>query len=333
MVCQLVEIAFCVKGHPPKKISDKSMWSTDNQVPLLIELRKQALKARDQVGINTPLKTKLSLELKIFGSEQELYEIGDLDNLLSGVCDALQPKPNNPTLEVSELFNSPEFEEISPDKAILFDNDSNIYKIHAEKRITSLEKYYSVTLKPIETKNQGVSHRSDSFKENILYWAEKYDEDHPWWTDEEQRIGEMIRKNNEFGLNTLKEIVHWKFYTLPGRQKRVNNLLAKYSDKQIREITRKTFNKKTDQARIETLRTIKGIGVALASTILTMYDPFQYCIYDIHVMREVYGQEPKYMFTSSKYYLQLLKELRKLSNNYNIQVRTIEKAFFKKNLS
>lgn len=41
------EISFWVNGHPPKKTSEKSMWFTENQVPLLIELRKQALAARN----------------------------------------------------------------------------------------------------------------------------------------------------------------------------------------------------------------------------------------------------------------------------------------------
>ena len=131
------------------------MWSIDNQAPLIIELRKQALKARNRSGLDEPIKTKLSLELKLFGPEKELEEIGDLDNLLSGVCDALQPKPNNPELVPSEIFNSPELEEISPEKAILFENDSNIYKLYAEKRISKHEKYYTVTVKPIKKNKQG----------------------------------------------------------------------------------------------------------------------------------------------------------------------------------
>jgi len=146
----MVEVTFCVKGHPPKKTSEKSMWSTENQVPRLIELRKQALEARNQACLSNPFDEKISLELKLFGSEKELDAIGDLDNLLSGVCDALQPKPNNPTLEVSKSFNSPDLVEISPEKAILFENDANIHMLYAEKKITSRDQYYTVTVKPIE---------------------------------------------------------------------------------------------------------------------------------------------------------------------------------------
>lgn len=309
------------------------MWSTENQVPLIIELRKQALAARNLAGINEPLASQLSLELKLFGSQKELDEIGDLDSVLSGVCDALQPIPNNPTLDPSKLFDSPDLTEISPEKAILFVNDSRLCKLIAEKRKTNRDKYYSVTIKPIkDEKGEITKEPSSSSIEDIQYWANKYDEEHPWWMVEEARISEILRKNHEFGLKTLGEIVHWKFYTLPGRRKRVNNLLKIYSDKQIREITRKTFSSNTDKERIETLCTIKGVGVAISSTILSFYDPGRYCVYDIHVMREVYGEEPKYMFTGNTHYLKLLKDLRIISEEHNLPVRTIEKAYFKKNI-
>jgi len=310
------------------------MWSTENQAPLIIELRKQALAARNLAGINEPLLSQLSLELKLFGTQKELDEIGDLDNVLSGVCDALQPKPNNPTLDPSTLFDHQGLTEISPEKAILFVNDSKLYKLIAEKRKTKRDKYYSVTVKPINDEKGDIiiTEPSSSSIDDIQYWADKYDEEHPWWTVEEARISEILRKNHEFGLQTLREIVHWKFYTLPGRRKRVNNLLNNYSDMQIREISRKTFSSNTDKERIETLCTIKGVGVAISSTILSFYDPEKYCVYDIHVMREVYGEEPKYMFTGNRHYLKLLNDLRIISKKHNLPVRTIEKAYFKKNL-
>ena len=46
-------------------------------------------------------------------------------------------------------------------------------------------------------------------KDVIIAWNLKY--------DEERRIGTLLRSDKEFGLDILKEIIHWKFYTLPGR--------------------------------------------------------------------------------------------------------------------
>ena len=171
-------------------------------------------------------------------------------------------------------------------------------------------------------------------KRDILELAAKYDEEHLWWTSEEKRIGDQIREDNEFGMDTLKEIIHWKFLTLPGREKRTNNLLKNHTNEEVRELTSWILPLPTreDHNKVTGLRKLKGIGVALASTILTFHNPQDYCVYDIHIMREVYGQEPNYMFTSNKHYLKLLKDLRIESKKLDLPVRTIEKALFKKNI-
>jgi len=171
-------------------------------------------------------------------------------------------------------------------------------------------------------------------KREILDLAAKYDEDHPWWTRKEKEIGDRIRVAQEFDLSTLKEIVEWKFKTVPSRIKRINNLLKRYRDEDIREITSWVLPLGTrhDDNKITALRKIKGVGISLASNILTFHNPKDYCVYDIHVMREMYGELPKYPFTSNKHYLKLLQDLREESIKLNLDVRIIEKALFKKNL-
>ncbi len=49
------------------------------------------------------------------------------------------------------------------------------------------------------------------------------------------------------------------------------------------------------------------------------------------VMREMYGELPKYPFTQNNHYLRLLQDLREESTKLDLNVRTIEKALFKKN--
>lgn len=171
--------------------------------------------------------------------------------------------------------------------------------------------------------------------QDILELAAKYDEDHLWWTSEEERIGDQIREDSEFGMDTLKEIVHWKFLTVPYREKRVNNLLKNHTDKEVRDLTSWILPLpiREDHNKVTGLRKLKGIGVSLASTILTFHNPQDYCVYDIHIMREVYGQEPKYMFTSDKHYLKLLEDLRLESKKLGLPVRIIEKALFKKSIN
>ena len=110
--------------------------------------------------------------------------------------------------------------------------------------------------------------------------------------------------------------------------------LEKHTDEEIRTLTKRalSYSHHHDKNRIKTLRKLSGIGIALASTILTFNDPQNYGIYDIHVYREMYGPEPSTIFTTNTHYIQMLQDLRRLSKRFNLPVRIIEKALFKKNL-
>ena len=170
-------------------------------------------------------------------------------------------------------------------------------------------------------------------REEILREVSQFDIDHKRGIETEKRIGDQLRTNKELGINTLKEIVHWKFEDLPGREKRVNNLLKNHTDNDIRSVTEWVLSMPIEQDyfKIKGLMLLKGVGVSLASTILTFYNPQDYCVYDIHVMREVYGKEPKNMFTDPRLYQKLLTDLRKESEKMDLPLRTIEKYIFNKN--
>jgi len=45
----------------------------------------------------------------------------------------------------------------------------------------------------------------------------------------------------------------------------------------------------------------------------------------------MYGKEPKNLFTTENY-LKLLTDLRRIASNHSLDVRTVEKALFKKNV-
>ena len=174
----------------------------------------------------------------------------------------------------------------------------------------------------------------DLDREALLCLSTEYDHAYPWWTQQEKALGQRIKREKEVGRDVLNEIIEWKFSTLPGRIKRTQNLINVHTDAFIRSVTRRALAlpMNQDERRIQELRRIKGVGISLASVILTFYDPENYCIYDIHGMRERYGTEPKNMFASKKHYVHLLNDLRAQSKTLNLPVRTIEKALFKKNI-
>jgi len=170
-------------------------------------------------------------------------------------------------------------------------------------------------------------------KEEILNWSRKYDKDHPWWTQKEIELGDKFRKTKELTKNDLVQVVEWKFKDLKGRKDRVLEFIAKNDERLVLRISSDVFSStlEDDSYRLNSLQMLEGVGPALASTILTFYDPKKYGVFDIHIWREIFGKEPENLFTTENY-LKLLTELRRIANSHNLDVRTVEKALFKKNI-
>jgi hypothetical protein len=169
-------------------------------------------------------------------------------------------------------------------------------------------------------------------KKDILYWAGKYDEEYPWWAKEEERLRYKFRKTETVTRSDLLRVVDWKFKEVPPRHKRVRELVKANTDEVVQQTCSQVFAMSDDSDRIESLDALHGVGPALASAILAFYDPKQYGVLDIHVWRELFGEEPSTLFIGARCYLQLLSELRRIAGKYDIDARTVEKAYFKKNL-
>jgi len=169
-------------------------------------------------------------------------------------------------------------------------------------------------------------------KPEILEWAKKYDREYPWWVKRETEVGNRLRANEELSKTDLIEIIEWKFKDLKGRRTRVTKYAKETDDAVLRKVSKLVFdlNKNCDKYKLKLLCIFDGIGVAIASVILTFYDPQNYGVFDIHVWRELFGKEPKNLFTTENC-LRLFSELRNMSKEYNVPVRTIEKALFKRN--
>lgn len=169
-------------------------------------------------------------------------------------------------------------------------------------------------------------------KEEILNWSKKYDSENSWWIQKEREMGIRFRSTKRITREDLEQVVNWKFQEMPGRKKRIMALLAKNTDEKIRKVSNKFFRiaSNDDSYKVHTLNMVHGVGPALASTILTFINPKDYGIFDIHVWRELFGEEPKGLFRTANY-LKVLVELRKIAEKHQLDVRIVEKALFKKN--
>ena len=171
-------------------------------------------------------------------------------------------------------------------------------------------------------------------KDEILKWKTRYDNEEDLYNtglEEELRI--KFQKNKFITKEDLERIIEWKFQgRLKGRRKRILNLLSPVKDEFIQQVSNLAFQTEDDGVRLSLLTSIRGVGVALSSVILTFYNPKRYGIVDIHDWRELFGKEPINMFTNHKHTLKFFEKLREVADKTGLTCREVEKALFKKNL-
>jgi len=138
-------ISFKVQGKPPKKDGASSMWGKKSEALNIVNLRNAAIKARERQ--NTELfKGRIGIDLTIYANEKEIESMGDLDNFVTGICDALQaadPRANMQDVIQNECI-------VNPYQPILFYTDSKVFEINAKKiPIKEIDGYYEVMIREL----------------------------------------------------------------------------------------------------------------------------------------------------------------------------------------
>jgi hypothetical protein len=164
-------------------------------------------------------------------------------------------------------------------------------------------------------------------KTYFLNWSAKYDKEHPWWVEQEKILGDQLRRDPRFNREFLERVLEWKFKTVPMWRKRNLERLQGVPDSKIIASSNRFFEAADTSSKVNALK-LDGIGVSVASVVLTFLDPSMYCIHDTHVWRRVYGGDCKGIHTLN-HYLTLLDEIRITSLRVDLPVRTVEKALFK----
>ena len=131
---------------PPKKHGDKSMWGkrTDTEPKRLIALRQKAVEKLGSQPLTGEIRLTLTVHVGVKDFDKldrdarakAVKNVGDLDNFVAGVCDGLMAAhPNTPNTSFHDLFGKPENSDVHPTIPIAFEDDSQIVKINAERRI------------------------------------------------------------------------------------------------------------------------------------------------------------------------------------------------------
>jgi len=165
----------------------------------------------------------------------------------------------------------------------------------------------------------------------IARWREDYDKHEDMQTRHiEQKLRIEFQRNKHSTHSEMAELLTWKFYEMPGRLKRELNLLSKVTPDFVKRVTEEAFRETSESLRFRKLRTIKGVGAAVASVILAFYEPENYGVLDIHAWRELFGKEESNAFKESDF-VRFTETLRSIGRIHGLPAREVEKAIFRKN--
>ena len=130
----------------------QSCWSKiGKEWELIYKLREKAFEAKKFAGIVNSFNTNTKITITIFApyltKKDQHAHVGDLDTFVAGIFEAIQPAPNNETLDIDEkLKDNPDFGSKIP---ILVEDDSYITEIVARK-IKNEKMFYEVEIESVE---------------------------------------------------------------------------------------------------------------------------------------------------------------------------------------
>ena len=143
-------IEFSVDGKPPKKSTGPSLWSENsNQTELIVNLRQKAFEASKKQGFDTHFHGPVKLELTVYApnilERKDRHDyLGDLDALVGGVFESLQPAPkNNPELQIHLALKN--VKDIGSDVPIIVSDDAQITTSITKKR-KNPKSFYTVLI-------------------------------------------------------------------------------------------------------------------------------------------------------------------------------------------
>jgi hypothetical protein len=130
--------------------------------------------------------------------------------------------------------------------------------------------------------------------------------------------GNYVREN-------LNIIVAWKMadnvHLTP-----VMASLSQNTDAEIEQALQSVVTADGERSAIEALDKLHGVGVPVASALLTAIDPEKYTIIDVHALRSL-GMSDTYI-QKVDYYLAYLKKCRELAQQFKISLRTLDHALW-----
>ncbi len=158
---------------------------------------------------------------------------------------------------------------------------------------------------------------------NLKPYIQRYNEEAGDYEDFDSIASDF--KNKAFLTKTeLLRIAEWKLKNVyyPIHKKEIES----NSDKSIEETTKRAINEINDKKKVEILDNLYGVGIPVASAILTVLNPKDYAIIDVNVWYALHFKE-KRSFTSENF-RQYLEIVRGIALKQNLTAREVDKGLF-----
>lgn len=127
--------------------------------------------------------------------------------------------------------------------------------------------------------------------------------------------------NGDFSIPNLRIIIEWK-------SARIAGLIEKNSPSDVAKALRFAADSRTsEKSAIQTLCALKGVGIPVASAILTMVYPDKYTIIDFRAL-EALGVKQGSGEDTVDYYLEYLQACRILAQRCKTDLRTLDRALW-----
>jgi hypothetical protein len=162
-------------------------------------------------------------------------------------------------------------------------------------------------------------------------WSRKYDKAYGWQAGRERDLGAKIRKNKQLTLSDLLVVAEWKYKGDDEKVARAKELVARNDPEKVERVTSQALSlpQADDIFRINCLTTLEGVSPAIASVVLSFFNPKDFGVLDAAVWKPLLGNIPPGIQTPQSY-TRLLAALRKTAKKQNLPVRVIDKALYRK---
>lgn len=135
-------LGFEVEGLPPKKDGASSMWRKEPDVTRVLALRLAAAAA---LGDGPRLVRDIELDLVVHLARND-RSVGDLDNFVTGVLDALQTAHPNTPWRREPRWLAAEHAHVRPDRWAAITDDVEVVTISARKVVGAAADRYEICL-------------------------------------------------------------------------------------------------------------------------------------------------------------------------------------------